>query len=622
MGFSFASWEFWALCNLIVVFLWPWLPRLAAPVLHLTPATLILGESVLAGPVPVWYSLGLVSLHWNLGLLSLQILSGLSKRAYFCVVFSSLLLSVALLLFSEGLFIIDPFWGVLPGTIGLDALITLDAYYIRSGAWVFSLLLSLVISKARAARAWTFAISYWGLILLMGIVYRSPFLPTSSLMGSFGERAVQANIEVHLEDPKSSPFSAEIWKEEFQFLQQELMKRLPARTEWRSMTPDRIFIYSSDDSKALWIGARRAQIGNFIQGSMHLSEIPLWHPLLAHELAHLFHGRLHAPLLSFLDPFFFEGFAEALSHPDPSLLLRTSSALLQEPREWPRFLSFFFSGNPRVNYRLAAGFSAFALQQGTFPWTLSKDPRAEIRQIPFSEEEQKWATEISTLKTLFREPRRRYCAWTQYRFRLKQELPRFKNMLRFCEGAEENYLSSLRLPPSSRADAWRALAGSLPEAQGDLLALEARWSDASEHYESCGASARCVLKARLMKFSEASSKLRNWLLSSEPREWELFQLFPEDPELQRRGLERISGWDRLRLYENLKTFDRLTEEEQIDDYRLTFYQSLTRTALALNPDGPREIATQILSTAPSHLWQSPSGQRLAARLRSLLSRAP
>lgn len=364
-------------------------------------------------------------LLWHLGvsMLNTHILWKLLNasrriRLYYMTVVASGLVSLSALLWTPSLAFTDLFWGVIPGTISLDPIISLPPYYLR--AWV-SLIAILVLIKYR--KPYVQLLTAWIAFAVIGQFAPSPFLSISTIERRFKEHADVGPIHIHIEDPKLEEFSASVWAKEFLFHYEQILRRLPpalrpSEERQKNFHFD-IFIYASDDSKNRWIHARRTQIGHFPRGEMHLSSLNPSSDIIGHELAHLIHGQLGAELQSYIDPFYFEGFAVAISEPSLENALDDAAAIAKfvspnRPLVWPRLFKFFLSYPPKASYALAGGYASMALQQEMPPWEFELPPIETLLSRAPSQDKMKWAHEVFSQPPLLYDPLRRDCTRLQH----------------------------------------------------------------------------------------------------------------------------------------------------------------------------------------------------------------
>lgn len=423
MKFSFQTWEFVFGLNIAIVILFPWIKsrlqniRVRALVLALAPLLLAFIESAFQ-PADFSFYLKLYLLHWGASYLTLEYLSrNLSEaqtiRAHIGIVLISLCLSSIKYLFSPSLIWIDPILGVLPGTIGLDPIISLQPYFARLILLTFAFALSL-----DARPILTFFLAFFIGSLIFADQIPSSYLSTKMLESHFQIKAKSGPVRIFIESDFASHFSADFWAEEFHFLWDELKMRLPSQAKISDSNEVKIFIYSSDNSKADWIGARETQIGNFWKGELHLSRLSPLSDILDHELAHLLHGKIEAPWISYLDPFYLEGLAVALASEDSEQTMDRAAALLQvlpEPK-WPRGVQFFSRFPSQAAYALAGGFALVHLEANEWPWIGNTDAVTKLNSRTVSSELKSWAKRVLERKSLFKDPKRRDCVRLEWNY--------------------------------------------------------------------------------------------------------------------------------------------------------------------------------------------------------------
>ena len=453
MPFQFQSWEFLFGANLALVLVYPFLAHIFKnekalnSILFFFPAAAATTEHLLI-KADLDFHLKLCILHWGVSLLAIY---GLWKflpekrkhLLYFSIVFVSLVFSFSKFLISPSLVWLDPFWGVVPGTVSIDPIISLDPYLYRL-AILF--IVSMTLLSFQSA-VW-FVTSFWALAFLLGAVPSSPFLSSRSLVQSFKSKENFKQLELYFEGNQSSIFSPWVWSRELGFALDRMLAKLPEKNSLTSKTPYRIFFYASDDSKANWIGARQTEIGHFLHGEMHLSHLVPGQSVLAHELAHLIHGKIEAPLISYLDPFYLEGFAVAISTEDENLLLDEASALVQtlDLKDWPRGSDFFFLYSPDVAYTLAGAAALKKIQQKEWPWQGEPIDLSIFKSRKVTPEQLFNAKKALERKAIFKDPLVRDCTRLEWSYALSKTNENLTKLEDVCP----NWKTSphYRTPPS------------------------------------------------------------------------------------------------------------------------------------------------------------------------------
>lgn len=403
MNFSFQSWESLFVFHLIWVLIFPWISTRLRILTFLAYPLLGLFEHLALGRGDLEFFMKLYFLDMSPTFLALQILAEKrSRKSFWSICLFSLLASISALIYSRSLWLLDPFWGAIPGTISIDPIISLKPYFLK-------LLLTLIfwtmmISSRRPSVA---LMAYFAASGMIGLSSSSSLTSSEALKTHFFERGHHKNISVWLETAQTSSWRAQAWARELSFLYEEILERLPENH--LAPEPIEVFIYDSDDSKFSWIGARRTQIGNFLHSELHLSQISPFSEVLPHELAHIVHAHLRAPLISYLDPYYLEGFAVALSETDPERLLDRGRALYEKWKHYaPRWLSFFSEYSPRISYTWAGAEAFGRLQSGRFPWELAHD--FKIYEIEPSSDSKAWVERAAATKPFFKDPFFRDCA--------------------------------------------------------------------------------------------------------------------------------------------------------------------------------------------------------------------
>ncbi len=426
------SWEFLFSTNLILVFIFPFLVQairrknrhatIFITLLFFLPHILGLIENICGTPADLEFFLILATLHWTISSFALYLLLSSSRRvrSYYAIVFGSGILSAAYPLVSSTLIFNNIFWGIIPGTITIDPMISLNPYYMRLGFFIVTIAFFVVLRKNHSL--------LW-MPLVLAFIFSAPF---STSLSSAKDWPIFASV--HFEHTKSPPpeillyrtenshqeISNMDWQKALDGLHGSLTAKLPKQFQIKPHPPFKIFIYESDDEKADWVGARKTQIGNFVRGEMHLSDISPSSDVLSHELAHLLHGALNVERKSFLDPFWFEGFAVAMSE-DPELLLERAAAIHENLQisggfEWPTGLLFFQRYAARIAYVLAGAHAVWWMRQNEAPWDHA--PSDEIfKFITVKDEARQWAIRQMEQKPLLRDPLVRDCARLSFEWR-------------------------------------------------------------------------------------------------------------------------------------------------------------------------------------------------------------
>ncbi|MDB5036869.1 MAG: hypothetical protein JWQ35_397 [Bacteriovoracaceae bacterium] len=432
----FQSWEFLFVANLFLVLLYPLLAKwiknekLLFSILFILPAGLAVSEHFFIN-ADLGFYLKLSLLHWNISLIFIALLwnlSGKQIKKFYLFALLSAFLSLVKYLFSSSLVFFDPIWGIIPGTVSIDPIISLEPYYFRLAVLT---VIGLTLINYRSALWMT--CGFFALAAFAGLATPSPVLFSGALKNHFRESASFGPIEVRLESEKASQFSARDWAREFAFNLEEIRSRLPKSAVLNPNLHFNIYIYDSDDTKAHWIGARETQIGNFIQKSMHLSHVVPISELLPHELTHLVHGQLKAPLISYLDSFYLEGFAVALQSEDKDNTLDDAAAFVQtlSLKNFPHVLKFFTAYSSTVSYALAGGAAVKKLEEGLFPWE-GKTDIDFFKSRPVSAEKKLWAAKVLERKLLFKDPLRRDCARLEWVYSNSKDSRDFVKLNELC----------------------------------------------------------------------------------------------------------------------------------------------------------------------------------------------
>jgi hypothetical protein len=170
--------------------------------------------------------------------------------------------------------------------------------------------------------------------------------------------------------------------------------------------------------------------------------------LLGHELSHLLHGQIKAPIKSYLDPFLLEGVAIALSQKNSERTFDEASALVQTLglKTWPRYLNFFLSYPPRAAYALAGGFALRSFSLNFWPWDERGDELEFFRMRRVSEQSLEKARKILKMKSPLKDPLRRDCARLEETFYRSENLQDLKKLEDLCPNWREN---PSYIPPKS-----------------------------------------------------------------------------------------------------------------------------------------------------------------------------
>ncbi|MBN8555995.1 MAG: hypothetical protein J0L93_11160 [Deltaproteobacteria bacterium] len=383
------------------------------------------------------FHFALTALHWNLSVFNLFLLWNLLSKPQKILKFYgwlvlSALVSLSALVLSPALAFIDPFWGVVPGTISLDPIISLAPYFLR--LWVCFIALLILV---RWRKSFVYIFSIWITLGVIGFFAPSSFLSLRALKHQFKSPLVAGPLQIFIQDTKSEKDSSELWSSELLKHFENLKSKLPPSMKPRSDYDFKVFIYRDDDTKYNWIRARQVQVGHFPRGEMHLSHLTPQSEILPHELAHLIHGQSTAPIKSYLDPFYLEGFAVAIASEKLETAIENAAAFAQTLPEnkkliWPKGLAFFKNYPAEASYALAGGFAAYALQRNLAPWEMAElDPQI-LLTIKVSAEKKKRAQEIFLRPPLLEDPLRRDCARLKHNVDLNPSEKNKTKLERIC----------------------------------------------------------------------------------------------------------------------------------------------------------------------------------------------
>lgn len=501
---SFLSWEFLLLLTLGSALLFPWLARIPYSFLFLSllPHVLIAAQWLMKrqGDVSFYFLLALLS--WNVTLCNLGFFRhwlGQKTFLYYVGLFASAGLAVAMVAILPTTQILDPLSLVIPGTLSIDAVIPLTPYVTRLSVSFFAVGVTFCLVKfARirffsAAPAFVFLFCYWSGMCMAPMSFQT----ASSLQRHFADSASEGPIEAFVQTPSKQKFTAKFWAHEFHFYYQELLTRLPKSLPADLKPHFKVYFYESDDAKAKWLGARRVQIGNFMRGEMHLSELTPLSDVLPHELAHLLHGSLHTSLIAYIDPFFLEGFAVALSAPDEKNVLDEAAGLIQaqgasEITSWPRGLKFLFGLPAPVSYRLAGGFAALRLSEKRWPWDEAPGLSEwnTLKSRPVSEAVLEKAKTLLSIKPFASNPLRRDCARREWLYENSRSEEDLENLKRICPQSQRLKDSAFQFRPD-----YLEIFSSLSKSPDDLVRIKVEfYSSFLQEPEKSKETARNLLK--------------------------------------------------------------------------------------------------------------------------------
>ncbi len=587
-------WEFILVLNLLLAALMPWaslIPRLNEfLILIVLVASTCLFELVLfvswsldpQGDFSYFSKLFFLHLGPSMVSLSLLLISSRDLSHRWLRILAALLFSLGLsmlgFLMTPSMSAMDPFWGLIPGPIDMDPIIDLDFYWLRLWTSLLGWMLILILGWRARLKPMTFTLLLWLPSLILCQFTPGPYSSRFILERSFPKSISADSIEIF---SNQTDIARAAWLEEFLFLKSEILKRLPPGASPNFESPLRIFVYPSDLEKKKWIGAERTQIGNFLRGEMHLSEIELDSPVVEHELTHLIHGRIRAPLKTYLDPFWFEGFAVGLTEREPSLLELQASALFRvletqgRPIFWPHFSRFFSEFPPQASYRLAGAYAAQALRNNEWPWNAPRLSPAQFKNIDVTNEFLSEASRILDQKPLQSDPLRRDCSRLFRNYRLTPKISDFKSFLEICSRSPLAYEAVFALG-SDRELALRLLSQTEFEWQNlvhaDLDVLTNQLKNDSSLYANC-VSSDCKLKAQLLREGRARELYKILSESKTPR-LDLRRAFLPDTKFAFELSSLLPRSERIAMFDGVSKKRKLSPEEAFLLLRAQIYEAI------------------------------------------------
>lgn len=595
---SSVSWEFVFQFTLIGILILPIIFRFLKPsavslsLLALFPPLLSLSIYLwrFQGDLPFHITLMILSwwpsLFWGALLFKSQ--TPTSLRHFYSAIAGVAVVSGIIFFITPSLTLMDPFIGVWPGTVSIDPIISLNLFWQRFFLTLSCIVVFFVFKKR---------LSFFGLVscyfvlgLGLSLVTPNSFTPRFRLEASF-KKFEAAPFTLWIEKPDSLTSTPQLWLSELRFQWTELTKKLPPGYSFRRSPDISIFVYASDDSKHQWIGAGKTQIGNFLRHEMHLSSVEIDADVIRHELVHMLHGFLDVDLKSYIDPFYFEGFAVALSDENVEQLEQRASAIFHELGSnfvWPRGLRFFSAYPPVISYELAGAHSRHALTHQNWPW--SETPNTSVvSAVRPNEEAKRAAQQWLKRKPLFSDPLARDC----HRLRKNIQEPSYeswKDYLQICQTSPLSYEMIFDLD-DKRAMALLDLS-KMPhpfqnEILGDLAALESRPQDAELLYQKCEDNREsCRLKKKLLRHKP--DLLRPILLKERNSTRAILRIFMTEPSEFRRLLAHLTLGEKKAAFEELKRLRPLTDQELYQFLSVRFYLGENSTELLGEAKGLKE----------------------------------
>jgi len=295
----------------------------------------------------------------------------------------------------------------------------------------------------------------------------------------------------------------------------------------------------------------------------------------------------------------------ALASPSLEDSIRWAAALKEKSptplQEWPRGFAKFTKLPAPASYGLAGGYSSLALQAKSWPWNTNSTLQSLENYKP-TELELSRAERVYSRPSLFQDPRRRDCERLQWHFEQDLSPDRWLYWHRLCpQDQEKLHLAAFKTKEP------RGLLKllTLPEAQGDLAALESQWNEAQKFYEEAK-----TLEAQL-KIKMNHRHLEDILAESSEPDLDVLKEFSRDPKALRKRLAMAEIWDRAALYEKLFALPNAkTEEERWKLIQAQFYEQ--KVAFR---DVPPALLEKWLKQLNSISNLPPDGKRFVRHLR-------
>jgi hypothetical protein len=366
-----------------------------------------------AAAYQVSFSSLLVSLvWWRIREQDLRILRAVGVLAL------SVSLSGALFLLTPSIQWVDALWGVVPGPVSMDPLISIEPFLMRLSVWAICFVIILITGLR-----WTWPASTWVLLFYaVGIVWSfvfnpSPFTFAKRYQENFEHHHHQEGLSVYANLPPGTNLDTwvDLFHSESKNLLTQLRERFPVQAQDFHFD---VYLYGSDEEKRQWLGAHKVQIGNFARVEAHFSGDRITPSLVRHELAHLIHGQIGAPNKTFMNPFIFEGLAMALE--GDQTRIQEGYHLIQVLNEkgdwtWPQKKNFYERYPAAVAYRLAAAHADWKWQRGLWPWEGLPLKPQDFPALSLSASERVRAEQLLALQPLSSDFRLRECAYILHR---------------------------------------------------------------------------------------------------------------------------------------------------------------------------------------------------------------
>jgi hypothetical protein len=587
------SWEFLFLLNLLIVPSLPLILKLLSRfssriswsllfLLHALPYGLGISARFMEKQGDLVHYLKLVGLQWSLSWLAVLILWNLADptkrlRSLYGVFAISAAVSVLGFLITPSLVVSDPIFGVVPGAFAMDAIIDTHFFMLRLEGLALALGIAVVLGFWIRWRSASFLALLWIVSLGLDQIRIGAFTLRPSFEREFDPPLQSKSLRIFVQANAELSPQAEAWLKELEFHEQEILQRLPI-TPLENRIFD-IFIYQNDEAKYRATGARRVQIGNFLRGEMHLSSVHIFSEIIRHELVHLIHRHLDAPLISYVDPLQFEGLAVAVSAGSLQEALQEGAAITQSKRfslsTWPTGLRFFSELPNQAAYALAGGLAAYQLQQGQLPWSATLPSIQTFQWIEVSPEQVKAADEYLRQPPLHRDPLARDCQRLFRDFRLTPTYRFWDEILRSSCPHHSLLYRAASLLPDRQSEALKIISRKFVEARGDLLLLDDLIEAARQVYRdpTC-TSSTCSWKAQAIKAGKAQ-ELRDLILQSKGDLKSILDLQKEDPQALASLISLQNPHDGLQSLQEVSQNRKLNPDELFAQLLREFYRNPT-----------------------------------------------
>lgn len=587
------SWEFLFILNLLAVLLLPLFLKLLSHFssrvfwsciffLHALPYGLAIIARVLQNQGDLIHYLKLVSLQWSLSWLAVLILWNLATpskrlRSIYGMLLISAAVSLMTFLVTPSLVVSDPIFGVVPGAFAMDPIIDTHFFILRLQGLALSLVLATILGFWIRWRGVGFLALLWITNLGLDQIRLGAFTLRPTFEKHFNPPLQGQGFRIFVQAKSDLSPPVDAWLKELEFHEQEILKRLP-------MTPSKnrvfdIFIYENDEAKYQATGARKVQIGNFLRGEMHLSSVQIFSEIIRHELVHLIHRHLDAPLFSFADPLQFEGLAVAVSAGSLEEALEEGAAVTQSERfslsTWPSGLRFFSELPNQAAYALAGGLAAYQLKQGQLPWMGAHPSVQTLQWIEVTPEQVKAADEWLRQRPLHRDPLARDCQRLFRDFRLTPTYRFWDEKLKSSCPNHGLLYRAASLLPDRQSEALKIVSRRFVEARGDLLLLDDLIEASRQVYRDPNCtSSTCQWKAEALKAGKGVD-LRDLMIQGKGDLKSILELQKEDPKALALLIALQSPEDGLKSLREVSQQRKLSPDELFAELLREFYQNPT-----------------------------------------------